>query len=161
MRHLLLICLAVMALVPRGVFAQESLPVSEGSRVRVFLAPQPRSVEGWTRPQELRGTLLDLRPDSAVLRVHPGAGPLVVATGAISRFEVSRGVDSRLVSASRQALWFAALGAVEFALLDSRGERFGSVSLAASAGAASGALVGAVMGAAFPRERWRRLRLPR
>ena len=131
--------------------------VAPQSRVRVFLTPQ-RDVEGYTAPQVLRGTLVALDTDSLTLQIHPGTGPIRVARSAVRRIDVSRGVPSRAASAAIGAIGGAALGALEFWVLND--EEFGSDGEAAWTGAAVGAGFGLITGALWPHERWKRARFP-
>ena len=144
---------------PLSAPAQEAAPLSPGTRVRLSLERQSQP-KGLAPSPALQGALTAVGPDSVTLRLHPGATPVSVAVHAIRRIEVSRGVPSRLESALRQAVLLGALGAVEFPLLDRNERSFGSTGEAALAGAAIGAAAGAISGALFPRERWRRVRLP-
>ncbi|HEX6750264.1 MAG TPA: hypothetical protein VF092_23425 [Longimicrobium sp.] len=143
---------AVLASIPAA--AQE---IAAGTRVRITLTPQ-RDVEGYTPPQVLRGTLVAMDATSMTLQLHPGAGPVRVQRDAVRRVDVSRGVPSRAANAAMGAVGGAVVGALEFWLLND--EEFDSDSEAAWTGAAVGAGFGLVTGALFPRERWKRVRLP-
>jgi hypothetical protein len=131
--------------------------IAPRTRVRIWLTPQ-RQVEGYTLPQVLRGTLLETGADSLTLQVHPATSPIRIAKTAVRRVDVSRGVPSRAASAAMGAVGGAALGALEFWLLND--EEFGSDGEAALVGAAAGAGIGLVTGALWPHERWHRFRWP-
>ena len=151
--------LAAAIALPAAARAQETEPQPQ-QRVTVTLARQPE-VEGATGSQAIRGTLLDIDADSMSIQVHPGTGPLRVSRGVVRRMYVSRGVPSRTQSAAAGALGGAALGAVTWWLRNEGDDRlFTSDRDAALTGAAVGAGVGLVAGALWPRERWRRIRLP-
>lgn len=145
---------------PAAAFAQEAAPVPPGARVRIALE-RPSGPAGLTPLPALQGTVTSAGPDSLTLLLHPGATPVTVSLDAVRRVEISRGVPSRLESAFRKALLWGALGAVEFPLLDRDERSFGSTREAALTGAAVGVVAGAAFGALLPRERWRRIRLPR
>jgi hypothetical protein len=80
---------------------------------------------------------------------------------AVSRLERSRGIQSRLTSAILRGVQVAALGALEFALLDEQFGQFSSTSEAMLVGAATGAGIGIVWGGLYPQERWSKIRLVR
>jgi hypothetical protein len=158
MRLLLAIVLLLIALSTRSPLAAQETEIAPGRRVLVTLTPQ-REVEGFTPPQMLRGTLLEMTADSMTLQLHPGTSPIRVSRDAIRRVYLSRGVPSRAASAAAGAVAGAAGGAL-YLWLFHRDEDFSSDAKAAWTGAAIGGAAGLVGGALFPRERWRRVRLP-
>lgn len=149
--------LAATLVLPPAARAQEAEPHPQ-QRVMVTLARQ-REVEGYTAPQAIRGTLLDIDADSLTIQVHPGTGPLRVSRGAVRRMYVSRGVPSRAQSAAVGAVGGALVGALSWGLPDGDGA-FDRDHGSALTGAAVGAGFGLVVGALFPRERWHRIRFP-
>jgi uncharacterized protein YcfJ len=156
MRTLLLVlALALAVIAPAS--AQELAPGQ--SRVRVILARQSREIEGAARPQVLRGTLLSLGPDSLAIQVHPSSTPLHLSNDAVRRIYLSRGVPNRAQSALAGAAATAVVGALRFWITERH--HFSSGRDALLTGGAVGAGFGLVMGAAFPQERWKRIRLPR
>ncbi|HUF51596.1 MAG TPA: hypothetical protein VMN60_12210 [Longimicrobiales bacterium] len=149
----------LLPLMPSALMAQQA-PVP-GERVRVRLVEQARAVEGAAHRQRLRGTLVRITADSLLLRVHPASDITAVARAGIDRLEVSRGVRTRLESATVNGARVALLGSIErvlFASIDS--ERYADETTWESAliGAAGGAVIGIAIGALRPLERWQRLR---
>lgn len=157
--ELLFCALLLLHLPPEGAFGQERSPLP-GERIRIRLSEQPHAIEGAAHPQLLRGTFIGFRADTLLLRVHPAAGITAIARRGIERFEVSRGVRSRLESAALNGAGFAFLGSLErvlFASIDS--DRYEEeLWQSALIGAAGGALIGVAVGALRPQERWERLR---
>lgn len=143
--------------------AQGEVPVEPGTRVRVSLAPQAAAIEGAAPPQLLRGTVQTASIDSLVVAIHPGAAPVRLAWSAVRRMDRSRGVPSRVESVLRGAVGTAALAVVYLPIFDDREDtKFFDTRLDDRLShAVFGAVTGAVLGALRPRERWKRIRLPR
>lgn len=160
-RSIFMLVLAVSAFVPCTAAAQVQDRLEQGTRIRVWLAPQSRAVEGAAREQRIRGTLSSFTSDSLTVSIHPEAAPLTIAWPGVKRLDRSRGVPSPLESALWRGVQMAALGAVEFAILDRSESRFGSTGKAMLVGGATGAGVGMALGLLFPQERWSRIRLAR
>lgn len=163
MRFCLLLLALLTPFLATPAAAQLRDPVPAGTRVRVWLAPQPDSVEGAAEPQRLRGTLLGFSSDSLTLALRPGVAPVTISWPAVKRLDESRGVLSRVESAARLGVLGAVEGMLEFVLLESiSSERgFGSTGEAMLWGGAAGAGIGVVLGAWRPPELWRRIRLER
>ena len=159
MRTFLVTLALAAALVPAApALAQETTEPQPSQRVMLVLTPQ-REVEGHTRPQALRGTLVAEDADSLTVQVHPGTGPIRVARSAVRRMYVSRGVPSRTQSAATGAALGAVGGALwSWAYNPERQQRSDEDALLL--GAAAGGTFGLVMGALFPAERWKRVRMP-
>ena len=144
--------------------AQISDRVHVGTRVRVWV-PEPWSQEdhSFWRRQLLRGTVTSETSDTLHLSVPGTQGTLAVPRSSITRLDVSRGRPSRAASAFDRAFAGAIVGAISVALdNDPNGSRWPNYSRdwrAAEEGAKWGAAFGAVLGFAFPKERWRRVRL--
>ncbi len=140
---------------PAGGRAQEPV-LEEGQRARITVREQDPAREGHASAQMLRGTVLDVAPDSLVIRIHPDAGPIALRRAAIERVELSRGVRSRLDSALHHAPRAALMGAFEFYLLNEVVESplVDDSWTAAAIGAGVGVVVGTVVGALRPEERW-------
>lgn len=160
-RSIFVAILAVSALVPCTASGQVQDTLAQGTRVRVWLAPQSRAVEGAAREQRIRGTVSSFTADSLTVDIHPEAAPVTVAWPGVKRLDRSRGVPSPSESALWRGVQMAALGAVEFAVLDRSESRFGSTGRAMFVGAATGAGIGIVWGLLYPQERWSRVRLAR
>lgn len=158
---LFLLVLVLSAHVPSTAGAQVQDTLAQGTRIRVWLAPQPRAVEGAAREQRIRGTLSSFTADSLTVIIHPEAAPVTLAWPGVKRLDRSRGVPSPLESALWRGAEMAALGAVEFALLDRSESRYGSTGKAMFVGAATGAGIGIIWGLLYPQERWSRIRLAR
>lgn len=135
--------------------------VASGTRVRVWLTPQSRELEGAAVQQHFRGTLMAHSSDSLTLSVHPESAPVRLAWAGVDRLERSRGVPSRLQSALGTGFQWAAFGALEFVLLDRLSDDpvFSSAGQAILAGGVAGASLGIVLGSVSPRERWTRVQL--
>ncbi|HET6228849.1 MAG TPA: hypothetical protein VFE05_02155 [Longimicrobiaceae bacterium] len=153
-----LLALALLAAAP--VRAQMPGAVAPGARIRVWLTPLPRKVEGSAVPQQLRGSLVSLTADSITVRIHPQSAPVTLARRGVWRIDVSHGVPSRVESAARAGLGGAVVGAFYAPIIDYDRRYFRNTGEAAWKGAAYGAAYGAALGAIFPRERWRRVRRP-
>lgn len=161
-RRGLLLCCAALVMVgvdSSGAGAQEARELEPGQRVRITIERQAAHVEGYPRWQLLRGTLLRIGPDTVTLQLHPDASPLSLARPAVRKMEMSLGVPSRLESALRRGFEMAALGALEWALLDALYDDPFSESTwqAAGVGAGFGMAFGIAVGALRPLERWRRV----
>lgn len=156
-----LVLAAINAVVPTPATSQVAEDLDAGVRVRVWLTRQPSWVEGAAEEQRVRGTLTAVSPDSLTVSMHPGAAPVALAWPAVSRLDRSKGVQSRLASALLRGLQGAALGALEFALLDEQQGLYSSTRKAMLVGAATGAGIGIAWGGLHPQERWSRVRLVR
>ena len=159
MRTFLVTLALAAALVPAApAVAQENAEPQPIQRVMLVLTSQ-REVEGYTRAQALRGTLVAEDADSLTVQLHPGTGPIRVARSAVWRMYVSRGVPGRTQSAATGAALGAIGGAFwSWAYNPERQRR--SDEHALLLGAAAGGSFGLVMGALFPAERWKRVRAP-
>lgn len=156
-----LVVVAAAAMLPMPAASQVAQGIEDGARVRVWLTSQPQALEGAAEKQSVRGTVISLSSDSLTIRIHPGAAPVALAWPAVSRLERSRGVPSRSSSAIWRGIQVAAMGALEFAILDEQRGHFSSTSRAMLVGAATGAGIGIVWGGFYPQERWSRVRLVR
>jgi hypothetical protein len=152
MRRNVLLCVVVAISVPTFAVAQTTLPVSVDERVRV-----------WTSaPEAITGRVVSVSAEGVELSDESGA-PFRVASPAVKRIEVSRGVTTKGRGAMKGAMWGAiimgAAGAVLAGLQHEQiGESGSSVGDAAALGAWSGGLfgglIGAGVGAARAGERW-------
>jgi uncharacterized protein YcfJ len=159
MRTFLVTLALAAALVPSArARAQDNPEPQPNQRVMLVLTPQ-HQVEGHTRPQALRGTLVAEDADSLTVQVHPGTGPIRVARSVVRRMYVSRGVPSRSQSAATGAVVGAVGGALWGWIYNPEREQRSDQD-AALLGAAAGGGFGLVMGALFPAERWKRVRMP-
>jgi hypothetical protein len=152
----LLVCSAVRALT-----AQWPSDIAPGMRVQAHL-PEVQYQFAGRRGHPIRGRIMALTADTLYLAVTDSVGPLAVPRRLIQRLEWSRGVPSRAASAARRGLVAAVGTTLLFALLNDMDEppRRMSTESAALFGAGFGLTTGAVLGAVFPRERWKRVRLP-
>jgi hypothetical protein len=145
MRALSLIVAMALALPATGV--AQLVPDSLISRrVRIFLTPLGRDVEGAGAAQLLRGELTKVTPDSITLSIHPGVTPISVAGASVRYLEVSRGVSRGRTAVGlglKAALVWGALG----------GSMEDDVSPFVWAGA--GFVIGGIAGALLPQEHWR------
>lgn len=116
-------------------------------RVRVLLAPEARSVEGYFAPNFLRGDLISVTPDSITLKPHNDASPVSIANDGIRQLDISRGV-----SRTRSALKTGLQGALAWYILSAH-EYEEDALLWAGGGFALGAVIGAI----WPQERWKRV----
>ena len=136
--------------------AQFPSALAAGARVRITVPDSVRQEPLRPRQQELIGTVAGVAADTLYLTVPNTTGTLAVPRS------VSRGVPSRVTSALRRGVEWAAAGALAAFVAQGYEEdassRSGSEQVAVGAGIGFG--VGAVLGAVWPSERWRRLRLP-
>jgi hypothetical protein len=158
-----LLCAALsgllVSLVPAAISAQVADTMSGQSRVRVDFVSAERSRFGGARTQSVIGTTGDLRADTLLLTVQPGADPIRVPRSSISGAYLSQGRMSRWEAGLRGAIMPAVLGAALTAVATSIRRRPGDPTPAQSAlsSAAWGAATGAALGAWSPEERWHRL----
>ena len=125
------------------------LPDSLASRrIRVFLDPIDREVEGYGYAPAVRGTLMNVTADSIRMVIHDATSPMTVAASGIRRIDVSRGV-----SRSRTALGVGLLWGLTWGSMSSLSDREDDMWLWAAGGFA----LGAVFGAIFPQEHWKRV----
>jgi hypothetical protein len=144
-----------LAVAPIPCAAQSALPVVVDQRVRV-----------WTDAADaVVGQIAAVTPQGLEIAVT-GANPVIVATTAVRRVELSRGHTSRGTGfrkgALRGALILAAIGAVSGALQHEQvGEDGASVAEAAALGIWSGGLfggaIGGAIGAARAGDRWQQV----
>lgn len=140
--------------------AQRAGDLEPGSRIRADVHTTEVSRVRRIHDQPLTGTFAGMAGDTLLLAVRPGLQPIRVPESAIRELYVSQGRRGRVASALRRA-WLPALvgGTLGATLAGLRGDRDGeSPAQAAARRAASAALLAGVMGAAFPTERWQRLR---
>lgn len=139
--------------------AQTGDTVTVAARVRIDFTSTGHSRFGRARTQSVIGTTSDLRRDTLLLTVQPGADPIRVPRSSISGAYLSRGRMSRWEAGVRgaviPALVGAALSATASAIRRKAGDPTPMQSALTSAG--WGALSGAALGAWSPQERWRPL----
>jgi len=148
---LMFVVVAICSL-PAFVAAQSAPPISVDQRVRV-----------WTSaPEAIIGRVASVSAGGFEISNESGA-PLRVATPAVKRIEVSRGLTSKGAGAAKGALWGAIIAGAAGAVLaglqhDEIGDNGSSIGHAAALGAWSGGLfgglIGAGVGAARAGERW-------
>lgn len=156
----LLIVIACFATLATAGHAQVG-GVQAGQRVRITLTEQPRTVEGATLPQVLRGEVQRAVGDSVWLVIHPGLGPTSVSLGVIQQLDVSRGVEPWWEAAWRQGKKTALLLGLEaFVFRLFADGPFDSVWEAGIIGAGIGMTGGAIAGALRPQETWHPLPWP-
>ena len=154
--------LFLVVLAPAAARAQpvDSIPI--GTRIRADLHTAHVSRIRRIFAQPVAGQLVGVRGDTVLLSVSAGADAVHIPRSALRDLHVSRGRPGRLASAMRSAavpaLVSGALGGLSVAVRRREGDP--SVGRAALTSAASTAAIAAVMGAAFPKERWLRLRAP-
>jgi hypothetical protein len=131
-----------------------------GQRARVRVRDVHRQAELLPPVLELRGTVLSVTGDTLALRLPSGGPPVSIPRSAITGLAVSRGVPSRLESAGRRALEWAAVGAcLGFLYLQSPTRDPGNTwEDAIGTGASLGAFAGLLLGFISPYERWRGVR---
>ena len=157
MRKFFFLLLLALPSVASAQFPDEVKP---GMRVRVWLPEANRQDPPPERRLLVRGTVQSI--DGGVLRLGvPGTGgALAIPRSAITRLDVSRGVN-RGASMIERAAGGALAGAVTFALMNDPRRRGGPHYKrdwrAAGVGAEWGAGIGAVIGLAFPHEQWKRV----
>jgi hypothetical protein len=155
---LLLVALAAsLCATPAEAQVRDSIP--PGTRVRLWLFPPPEGSEGAVETLRLQGTLRTYSADSLTLALHPGVAPLTLSWPVVRRLDRSRGMPSRLESGLRWGLISAAVGMVEFVLLEHTDEErtFQSTDKALLWGGVTGASFGFILGVWHPQERWTRV----
>jgi hypothetical protein len=158
-RSLILILASIgIALQPAG--AQWPAHVTPGARVQVRL-PEIQYQFDWVRGQPIRGRVASLASDTLYLAVGDSLGPLAVPRRLIQRLEYSKGVPSRVASATKRGLLSAAGFALVAALVNEAGDEphKNSTGDVALVWGGLGLVTGAVLGAIFPIERWKKVRL--
>jgi predicted outer membrane lipoprotein len=140
--------------------AQWPAHVTPGARVQVRL-PEIQYQFDWVRGQPIRGRVASLASDTLYLAVGDSLGPLAVPRRLIQRLEYSKGVPSRLASATKRGLLSAAAFALVAAFINEHEDEphdhsTGDVALVWGG---LGLVTGAVLGAIFPIERWKKVRL--
>lgn len=152
------LCIGAGASAESSAQTRTAPPVPLGSRIRVEIGPEDSS-------RTLIGRLTEWGSDTIALGV-PGGAALRIATGAVTRVDVSRGKG---VVASH-VLVGAGIGFVAGALVGGAVGSSGSseswiAPLQTVGGMITGALVGgaggAIVGMAVPGEKWRRVSLER
>lgn len=138
--------IALAAALPAMGLAQLVPDSLVSRRVRVFLTPLGRNVEGAGTSQMVRGELTKVTADSITLFIHSGVTPITIALASVQDFEVSRGI-----SRGRTAVALGLQGALIWGALG-LGDR-DDVSPFVWAGA--GFVIGGVIGALFPQEHWK------
>ena len=136
--------------------AQTADTATVPSRVRIDFVSSGHSRFGRARTQSVIGTTNDLRRDTLLLTVQPGAAPIRVPRASISGAYLSRGRMSRWEAGVRGAVIPALVGAALSAATSSIRRRPGDPTPARSAlsSAVWGGLSGAALGAWSPQERW-------
>lgn len=140
----------------RAAAAQVADAAPLESRVRIDFVSSGHSRFGRARTQSVIGTTSDLRQDTLLLIMQPGADPIRVPRSSISAAYVSRGRMPRWEAAVRGAVIPAIVGAALSAAASAIRRRPGDPTPAQSAlsSAAWGGLSGAALGAWSPAERW-------
>jgi hypothetical protein len=140
------------------VDAQSLTTIPANARIRVDL-PVERQRFHRERAQSVVGTLEEVRSDTLLIVVRPGAAALRVPRTSVSRMYVSGGHPPRwraaLDGALLPALITGALSAAGAAIHHKEGDP-SPAEMAVSAAAWAGAS-GALIGAWSPKERWRAL----
>lgn len=136
--------------------AQTGDTVALAARVRVDFVSRGHSWFGRARTQSVIGTTSDLRRDTLLLTVQPGADPIRVPRSSISSAYLSRGRMSRWEAGIRGAVLPALVGAALSAAASGIRRKAGDPTPMQSAlsSAAWGGLSGAALGAWSPQERW-------
>lgn len=151
---------ALLLLTASAAAAQFPSGVVPGVRVRVAVPDTARQSPLVPRQQLLFGTVVRATADSLHLALPGLGGVVAVPHGQLRALSVSRGVPSRGQSAVREGVRWAVLGALVFAVSDTRDAAVGrNARERAAYGAGFGLGVGAIVGAVWPSERWRRLSL--
>jgi hypothetical protein len=137
--------------------AQAPDTISTQSRIRIDFVSSGHSRFGRARTQTVIGTTTDLRRDTLLLTMEPGADPIRVPRSSISGAYLSRGQMPRWEAGIRGAVIPALVGAALSAAASGIRRRPGDPTPAQSAlsSAAWGGLSGAALGAWSPEERWR------
>lgn len=150
---------AIVFVSPAALAAQVGDTESAQSRVRLDFVSAEHSRFGRARTQSMIGTTGDVRGDTLLLTVQPGAEPIRVPRSSISSAYVSRGRMSRWESGFRGAIIPALVGAALTAASTSIRRKPGDPTPARSAlsSAAWGAFSGAALGVWSPPERWRQI----
>lgn len=144
-----------------GAAAQQLPEQVLNQRVRLELQPLDRSIEGFTEPQVIRGTVLEAGADSVRIRIHDGSSSFTIANSAIAHVDRSLGLRTEIEQALVGAGDGAIYGAVQWGLFNGlRKDPSFNQSFAQSVltGAVVGTIVGGIIGAFRPQERWERLR---
>ena len=158
---LLLVVTAALALAPRAGAAQELTSAMIGQRIRIELASQGKQLEGYTLPQVVRGTLIDLPPDSVRVRIHEGATAFTIADSAIAHVDLSHGVRTAIESGMEGMARGDGLGALQWGLFNGLRKDpvlHQSFLQSVMAGAIVGGVIGGILGVLRPEERWERIR---
>jgi len=150
------VILGLVALAPRDVGAQSPGSIPLHSRVRIDLPTTERSRFHRERGQSVVGTLEDVREDTVLLAVHPGAIALRIPRAAVRNLYVSGGYPSRWRAAMDGALFPALITAAVTAAGTSinRKDSGPSPAQAAASSAAWAGASAALLSAWSPRERW-------
>lgn len=140
----------------RPAAAQVTDTIGTPSRIRIDFVSSGHSRFGRARTQSVIGTTTDLRRDTLLLTVEPGADPIRVPRSSIGGAYLSRGRMPRWEAGIRGAVIPALVGAALSAAASSIRRRPGDPTPAQSAlsSAAWGGLSGAALGAWSPQERW-------
>jgi hypothetical protein len=148
---------SLFTLAPPVIRAQSLDSISANTRVRIDFPTGERSRFRRERAQSVVGALEEVRGDTVLLVVRPGAVPLRIPRAAIRTLYISRGRPPRwrgaLDGALVPALITAALSAAG-ASINRRENDPSPAQMAASSAAWVGAS-GALLGAWSPKERWR------
>jgi hypothetical protein len=150
------VVLGLVAVTPTNGGAQSLGAIPMHSRVRVDLPTTERSRFHRDRGQSVVGTLEDVRDDTVLLAVHPGAIALRIPRAAVRNLYVSGGHPSRWRAALDAALFPALITAAVTAAGTSinRKDSGPSPAQAAASSAAWAGASAALLGAWSPRERW-------
>lgn len=139
--------------------AQAGDTLSIPSRIRIDFISRGHSRFGRARTQSVIGMTSDVRRDTLLLSMQPGADPIRVPRSSISGAFLSRGRMSRWEAGLRGAVMPALVGAALSAAISGIRRKAGDPSPMQSAGSSAlwGGLSGAALGAWSPQERWLRL----
>src|SRR3954464_5479390 len=159
MRYFALILICVGSAL-NDAAAQWPAQVTPGARVQVRL-PEIQYQFDWVRGQPIRGRVASLASDTLYLAVGDSLGPLAIPRRLIQRLEYSKGVPSRLASATKRGLLSAAAFALAAAVVHdaSDGPHEHSTEDVALLWGGVGLVTGATLGAIFPIERWKKVKL--
>ncbi len=132
----------ILAVVPATAFAQALVPLSPGTRVRLFAASYA-----------YEATFVEFRADSMVVQPDDWGRSIIVPLETVSRLDIRRG-RRWVQGAGVGALVGGALGGAASLLLNALSNNL-DPSPAARMGVVSGSVVGAAVGAVVAGHRWK------
>ena len=151
---------AVLFAVPSFARAQSIDSLKAGTRIRIDVHADGRTLLRRQMTQSLAATLLETRRDTILLAIQAGDEPLRIPRSAIRQLHVSRGVPNRFESAVRRALLptlaSSAFTAISLNIRQREGDP--SPGRGALAAAASTAAITGALGFINPKERWQKIR---